>query len=381
MAYADYIGLVFKDIKNRKFSSLLTLIAISLGIMAIFVIILVSEGFENSIEKQFEQLGGNKLYVSAATTSFTSASQTKGLTDDEVDLIESRAYIEKAYPYYFRSVQVQYGNEFKRGMVLGSIINQDFFDEFNIDVREGRIPKSNEKTSVVIGPKVAEDYFGKDVRIGSNIVINEQKYKVVGILESLGNPEDDRNIYVNIDTIRESYGEDDEVNLAKENLQIVLENKLGKDSVEVITQAQVLEQFNNILDIVQLTLGGIALVSLIVGGVGIVNTMYVIVTEKTKEIGIMKAIGARNSDVFFIYVFQAGVFGFLGGVIGIIFGTFAALGFEVWAKSFGFEFLEITIHLWLVIALLAFSFLVGAISGFLPAKQASSLKIVDTLRK
>jgi putative ABC transport system permease protein len=172
-----------------------------------------------------------------------------------------------------------------------------------------------------------------------------------------------------------------DINLASENLEISLENRLGKDTISIITPAQLLEGFNEILDIVKLTLGGIAFVSLIVGGFGIINTMYVIVTEKTKEIGIMKAIGARNEDIFFIYIFQAGLFGFLGAVIGLVLGGIAAKGFEVWAKSFGFEFLEITIEPGITVGLLAFGFVIGALSGYFPAKQASKLQIVDTLRK
>jgi ABC-type antimicrobial peptide transport system permease subunit len=95
--------------------------------------------------------------------------------------------------------------------------------------------------------------------------------------------------------------------------------------------------------IIKFTLGGIAFVSLIVGALGIVNTMYVIVTEKKKEIGIMKSVGARNHDILFIFVFQAGFFGLLGAILGVFFGSFAAIGFGAVAQSSGFTFLKITI--------------------------------------
>ena len=201
-------------------------------------------------------------------------------------------------------------------------------------------------------------------------------------------------MYISIDTMREEFelgnqvdmmfatvDENYDVDLAAENVKILLENKLGDDSVDVQTFAQLLEQVNTILGIVQSTLGGIALVSLIVGAVGIINTMFVIITEKTKDIGIMKAIGARNGDIFSIYILQAGVFGFLGAVVGVILGALGGLAFGAWAAANGYSFLEITIDPIVVLSLLIFGFVIGALAGFIPAYRASKLSIVETFRK
>ena len=172
-----------------------------------------------------------------------------------------------------------------------------------------------------------------------------------------------------------------DVNLAKDNLLIALENSLGKDTVNIQTYAQLLEQFTNVLNVIKYTLGGIALVSLIVGALGIINTMYVIVTEHTRDIGIMKAVGARNSDILMIYVMQAGIFGAIGSVIGIILGSVFSKLFELWATSYGYSFLAITIDPFIVIGLLFFGFVIGLISGFLPAYRASKIQIIDSMRK
>jgi len=388
----DYLMLVFNDIKQKKFSSFLTFFAISLGILSIFIIILVSQGFEQSIQKQFEQLGTNKIIIQSSGSSLKSF--TKSLTDNEVKLLKNKPYITNAEPYYLKTAQIKYSNEFISKMILGGYLCKEFFEDFNLEIESGRYPKKGEENVVVIGPVAANDLFKKDIKIGSNIYIEDNKFKVIGILKSVGNPEDDKNIYFNIDKLREIYkdfnvvniiyatiNENYDIKLAAKNIENILENKLGKDSVKVRTLDQFMESFNQILIIVKLTLGGIALVSLFIGAFGIINTMFVIITEKTKDIGIMKAIGARNSDIFTIYIFQAGLFGFLGGALGMFIGSFVALGFEAWAKSAGYSFLEITINQILVISLLLFSFLIGAFAGFIPAYQASKLKIVDTFRK
>lgn len=390
----DYIMLIVKDMKSRKFSSFLTFFAISLGILTIFVIFLLSQGFENSIAKQFEDMGTNRVYIASNTASMASNQYVKGLTDNEVNLIENKPYVEKVYPYYMRTSSIEYGKEFQRTRILGTTINEDFFLEMNSKLSDGRFPEETEKYSIVLGSQAAAELFDKEVPVGANIYIKDTKFKVVGILESVGNPDDDSNVYVNYKTLREIYNDGDnvgvmdviivegyDVEVAKENLKILLENKLGEDSVQIIVPTELLEQVGSILNIVKFTLGGIAFVALIVGAVGIINTMYVIITEKTHDIGVMKSIGARNSDIMFMYIFMAGLFGFLGAVLGVILGSFAAIGFEAFAKSAGYSFLEITIQITDVLLLLLFGFLIGILSGYLPAKKASNINILEAIRK
>ncbi len=386
--------LVFKDINQRKFSSALTLLAISLGILIIFVIFLLGQGFENSIEEQFNQLGSNRIYITSATTNIGSTDVTKGLTDNEINLIESKPYVKRAHPYYFKPAQIQFGREYVQGLIIGTHITQEFLDDINLEVDQGRIPKSNERFSVILGPKAASDMFDKEIQLGSNIYLKDTKFKVVGILKSIGNPQDDSNLYFDIETLRDIYDdgnnvgyidviieENYDITIAEENLKTLLENKLGKDTVVVIAPTALLEQVSGILDIVKFTLGGIAFVALIVGAIGIINTMFVIITEKTKDIGIMKSIGATNSDILFIYIFQAGFFGFLGSVFGVVFGSLAAKAFESFAQSYGFTFLTISILPSNVISLLVFGFAIGTVAGFIPAYKASKINIIEAIRK
>ena len=385
--------IVFKDLENRKLSSFLTFFAISLGILSIFVIFLISIGFTNSIQAEFEKVGTNLIIISPLGGGVSDFSK-KGLTDRDLKLVENRPFIESASAYYIRNAQIEFDNQFRPNLVMGSILTKKNFEIFNLEIDKGRFAKENEKYAMIIGPDAATDLFDKDIRVNSNVYISGVKFKVVGILKSVGNPQDDKNIYVNINTIRDIYGDLDmvsqiyarvvktyDVDLAANNTKIYLENRHGKDSIDVKTFKQMISSLTDVLDIVKFTLAGIAFISLLVGAIGIINTIFVIISEKTKQIGILKALGARNKDILFIYIFQAGLYGLLGGILGMIFGIFLSFGFEAWAQKAGFTFLKIGVDWGLVLSLLVFSFFIGVLSGFIPAYKASHLKIVDTFRK
>jgi putative ABC transport system permease protein len=387
----DYLSLIVKDIRMRKFSSFLTFFAIGLGILSIFVIILVSSAFSNSIQEQFDKMGTNRIIITSKGSNFIG--QGGELTDNILSNVESKAFIKRVTPFYIKNAQIKYQNEIKGRMILGTEFSQDTFEDFNLEVEFGRYPKLSDKYGVIIGPKFASDVFKKDVAVGSNIYIKDTKFKVVGILKSVGNPEDDKSAYFNINSVRRLYDEDDkvdmiyasvvesyDVDLAAKNVKVLLENRLGSDTVNVQTFAQMLEQITDILGVVKLVFGGVAFISLIVGALGIINTMYVVITEKTKDIGIMKAIGAKNSDIFLLYTFQSGCFGLFGAIFGVVFGSIGAFVFGFWAVENGFD-MNISVEFLPVFGLLLFGFCVGVFSGFLPAYKASKLKIVETFRK
>ena len=156
--------------------------------------------------------------------------------------------------------------------------------------------------------------------------------------------------------------------------------KEGEEDFQVTTSIQLMEGFNNILNVVQIVLIGIAAISLFVGGIGIMNTMYTSVLQRRKEIGIMKSIGATNTAILTIFLFESGILGIIGGTIGVIFGLLLSKGVELGASLAGIDLLKAYISIPLIMSALVFSFLIGALSGFMPAKQASKLQPVDALR-
>lgn len=397
MVYLDLIKIVLKDVYRKKFSSFLTFLSISLGIFAIFMIIILSVSFQSSIQHQFEKLGSNKLYITSVTTNFANPSTlNKGLTDGDVNLIKSKSFVQSAFPFYSRKTKFKLGNNYAITNVYAVKFNKKFFLDLNLNIAKGRFPSSNEKFSIILGSKAAQKngVFSKNIPLGANLYIKGTKFRVVGILKSYGNPTDDSSIYANIDTIRNIYHAGNNVgfiyaiinkgyniSLAATNLKRSLENRIGKGSINILTPTQLLSQVSSILDIVKFSLGGIAFVALLVGALGIINTMFVIITEKIKDIGIMKSIGATNSEILFMFIFQAGLFGFLGAIIGIILGSLGAILFGIFARQMGFDFLKISITPIIVFSLLAFGFIIGVIAGFLPAYKASKIKLVEAISK
>ena len=177
----------------------------------------------------------------------------------------------------------------------------------------------------------------------------------------------------------------DQIEIVSEEIERKLMNdrneKVGEETFTVETPIQSLASVNVILNIINLIVVGIAAISLLVGGIGIANTMYTSVLERTKEIGIMKAVGARNEDVLWIFLIESGLLGLVGGIIGVILGIVASKGIEYVALTqLNTTLLQVSTPPFLIIGCLLFGFLVGAVSGSIPAIQASKTNVVDALR-
>ncbi len=156
----------------------------------------------------------------------------------------------------------------------------------------------------------------------------------------------------------------------------------GKEDFIIQTPEQLLGTLNTILNIIQGVLVGIAAISLIIGGIGITNTMYTAVVERTREIGIMKSIGATPKTIMYLFLVESGLLGLIGGVIGVILGVSLAKIVEFAAfQAFGTSLIQVTISPVVIIGALLFAFIVGAISGAFPAKQAANMNPVDALRR
>jgi len=277
---------------------------------------------------------------------------------------------------------------------------QFVFEGFNAEIIKGRTLKSGDFDKVVVGYLYQLDnkIFKKGLNLGDNIEINDQTFEIAGFVSEIGNPSDDGNIYLTEESFELLYPEQIDkygfVMLSSEKSQDPaeladkIEEKLrkrwneneGEETFSVETFADLIETFASFINIINGILVLIALVSVIVASVNIMNTMYTAVLERTKEIGIMKAIGARNENILFIFVFESGFLGIVGGALGIFFGYLIASAGGVAATASGYSTLQPIFPMSLIIGCLIFSFLIGAISGFTPALQASKLKPVDALR-
>jgi len=400
----DYFRLAFRSIIHKGIRSLLTMIGIFIGIAAIVSLISLGEGMQNAINKQFEMLGGNFVMISPRGGYFGIGSGASKLTDRDLKLIRQVNGVDLATGMDAKTAKVKFKDELKYTFVAGFPTDETqdvFLEGTGITVEEGQKRfKPSDRYKVAIGYLIAEgDFFDHPVKIGDTLLIEDKKFDVVGRISRIGNRNDDTQVYIPYETFKDLFGikgdnymiieaktkgnfnTADVAENIKEKLRKDRGQKKGEEDFQVITMEQVKESVGGVLDTVNAILIGIAAISLLVGGIGIMNAMYTSVIERTQEIGVMKAIGARNSDVLTLFLIESGVLGTVGGTIGIVIGISLSKAVEYIATyTLESNILQANISLELILGALLFSFIVGCISGLLPAKQASELKPVDALR-
>ncbi len=390
----DYLRFSFNNLKHRKLRSWLTILGIVIGVGAIIALITISQGLQNAIQEQFEAFGANRLLISSQGFQGP-GSQSEGLTTKDVDTIKKISEFKYVTPTIFRTSEIKRRDETKFTFIQ-SLPAEDYataFEDVDIDVEQGRQFRKGDMFVAILGSRAATDLFKTELRLRNTLTIEGEDFKIIGIYEEVGNSQDDNAIHTPLEAAREIFNEPEKVDviiaqaktgvdlkLLQEKTERQLENARGDENFQVVTGAQIAEQINQILGVVQIVLVGIATISLVVGGIGIMNSMYTSVLERTKEIGVMKAIGARNSDVLILFLMESGMLGLVGGVFGVLLGTGIAKLVGFFAKQAGFGLLAIKIQIGLLAFGLFFAIIVGMVSGIVPAWQASKLKPVDALR-
>ncbi|MBI2671915.1 ABC transporter permease [Candidatus Woesearchaeota archaeon] len=389
----DYFLIALNSIRHRKLRSWLTVIGIVIGVAAIISLITASRSLESTISQRFEQFGANRILISAKGF-HGPGTLSQGLTQEDVKTIETIPGFKYVTPGLFRTAEIKHNKEIGFTLV-GGLPAEDFeifLKDTGVEIKKGRAIKDNEKNVAIIGSRASEDMFPKELKIGDKIEINKFEFKIIGIVKEIGNQQDDNQISIPLESARKVFDEQNrvdtiiaqvksarDIHLLQKRIEKELEKKRGDTNFQVLTASQVLDQINQVLGIIQIFLVGIAAISLIVGAIGIMNSMYTSVLERTKDIGIMKAIGARNSDILQIFIIESGLIGLVGGSFGIILGSAMALIIGLISKSAG-VLLTIKIEPLVLLFGLVFAFVIGVISGILPAMQASKLKPVDALR-
>jgi putative ABC transport system permease protein len=312
--------------------------------------------------------------------------------------------VKQAAGLIYMTSSVKHDNEVKYTTVTGLPTEKNDIDFFktmqNIQIQQGRYLQPGDTNKANVGSMFAnpKDFFQKPVKVGDKIEINGREFEVVGIMAPIGNPSDDTSIAIPLDEASSLFGRKGQLDMIiaqandaeevdsvasaiKRNLRKYRELKEGKEDFSVDTSKQLMDSFNVILNAVQFVILGIAAISLIVGGIGIMNTMYTSVLERTKDIGIMKAVGAKNSDILLIFLMEAGLLGLAGGAIGLGLGVLLAKLVEnVAVVAMKTTLLKPQFSLLLIIGSLIFSFFVGIISGVFPARQAARMKATESIQ-
>ena len=396
----DYLKLAWKNLRKRKVRSGLTLVGIVISIAVIFTLISLSLGLREAINEQFKILGTDKLFINPKGTSGVGSGAVEFTTGD-VDTIEKVQGVKDISYVAVGNAQVEFEKQKKYFMIMGLPLDKIglYIDSANIKMDEGNYIKKGETGNVMIGYDYKyNNVFDKPIKTGDKIIINGKIFKVVGIVGSIGNPSDDKNIYMSYDDFKILFNSGEKVDSII--VQVTDQNQIQKISDRInqklikfrgvtektkdfyiSTPEELLASFDIILNIITAFLVGVAAISLFVGGVGIMNTMYTSVLERTKEIGTMKAVGAENSDVLYIFLSESGLLGLVGGIMGIFLGYVISKTIEFIAiNSLNTTLLKAVFPMYLIVGCLIFAFLIGALSGTIPALKASKLKPVDALR-
>ncbi len=312
----DYFFLAFGNLRHRGLRSWLTILGIFIGIAAVVSLISLGQGLQGFIDDQFQQVGGDKILISpkifAPPGSVTEEELI--LNKDDLETVKKVNGVEDAEGALTRTGLAVNGKEQEIVMISG--LNEKYLEIFgDIDALrpiEGRQLKNTDKSKVVVGYNhVFGNLWDKKLRLGSKIEIKGKEFEIVGVLKKQGNSGDDNSVWMEKETFREIFntGNDEGTIVAKTeksfnpdevagNIEKALRKKkdqrIGQETFYVQSFSQLLETFTNIFAVVQAVFIGIAAISLIVGGIGIMNTMYTSVLERTREIGIMKAVGAKN---------------------------------------------------------------------------------------
>ena len=316
----DFIGYGISNLRRSGLRSWLTMIGIFIGMASVVALISLGQGLENSINEQFEAIGADKIIVQSKGIFGAPTTEVESLTEKDLKIIENTNGIVDATGYIIDTAKLEF-NDIVRYFVLVGIDNEDELikEIYSYDIEEGRNLKKGEKFKVVLGNDFFKsELFDKKLKLRDTILLNDIEFTIVGFYETVGNQIDDRNVYVSYEVAEDLYDKEGEYSFifakaasdtipeeAAERVEKEIRDDRGLDEgnedFTVQSAKDLFESFATILNILQIFLIGIAGISLVVGGIGIMNTMYTAVLERTKEIGVMKSIGAKNSDILMIF--------------------------------------------------------------------------------
>ncbi len=389
-----------KNLFRRGKRSWLTVIGIVIGITAIVALFSLGQGLEDSVTQEFEELGANTIFIlpGEGLEGFFSEG---GLDEEDLEAIRRTQGVGEAGPVIYTQTTGEFRGEEQRVPMLG--IPTDSSQEMvmrsnNLEVDSGRNIREGDRFSGLAGYDLHEgNIFEREVGLRSQINLAGENVRTVGLLEASGDPEFDRSIALPIETVRDILDEDDRIDYVvaevsagepddiardiEEEIRRERNIQAGDEDFTVSTADDLIDSFLGILNLVQYVVLGIISIALFVGGLGILNTMYMSVSERTKEIGIMKALGARKNQILAVYLFEAGIIGLVGGVIGIVLGLgLSELAFYIIRQSVAIP-LEPSRSIQLIGGALGASFVLGVVSGYLPARKAANLEPVEAIRK
>nr|WP_028390857.1 ABC transporter permease [Bacillus cihuensis] len=379
------LKMALKSIIANKIRAFLTMLGIIIGVSSVIVMVAIGQGSTKDVQDQIGSLGTNVLTVSVTGSDVT-------FKEGDAEQIKDVNGIEEIAPTVSGRVTLKNGKTNTQVSMIGT--TSSYLKVRDLQLQSGRfiadLDHENHSKIAVLGSDTAQTLFGLGDPVGESIKVNGTSYKVVGVLESVGSSlgtSGDSMIIVplstgqrlasttNIGTIYVKVENENSINFVSSRIESTMYSIVGDaDSYSVSSQKDLMETASSVNETMTLMLGGSAAISLIVGGIGIMNIMLVSVSERTKEIGIRKAIGAKRKNILLQFLIEAVVLSSLGGIIGVGIGVVSAQIYTVVTGS------TIAYSIPVMLLSFVFSLLVGVVFGVFPANKASKLDPIQALR-
>ncbi len=388
-----------KNLAHRKTRSFLTILSIFVGIATIFIFISFGAGLYNYIESVTTSSSADKIIVQAKGIGAPGLDDSFQLNDKDLRAVQDTDGVREATGVYFKVAEVYQEDTRKYTFLMGYDPKSPLvLDVFDIDIDKGRMLRKGDEGKAVLGYnyQIKDKIFPKAIGLNEKIEVEGQELRAVGFFESVGNPQDDSQVYVTASFIEELYSKNESygwivakvdidemeqtIEGIEKNLRKSRDVEKGKEDFFVQSFEDMVEAYSSALDVVIGFVILIALISVFVSAINTANTMITSVLERTKEIGIIKSIGAKNSEVLRLFLFESAFLGFVAGVIGVLLGGVITYTAGIFLKNLGWGFLQPYYSVSLFAGLVLFAIITGAISGVVPAINASKIKPVDALR-
>lgn len=382
------IKMAWKSIAGAKIRSFLTMLGIIIGVSSVITLVSVGQGTTSQITDQLEGLGTDLL-----TVNIMGRGSATSLSFEEAMALGDLEGVKAVSPVISGSVTAKKGTTNDTLSIEGIAPSYEEVQDFHIQAGRYIIDMDNEFRMKValIGTEAASTYFGTDNPVGQTIQLNGSSFTIVGLLESKGSSltaSNDNKLLIPIATAErflQSRGvrsitvqvqDTKEIETVKTSLEAALDKKFlnADNAYSIFNSQEMLDTLNSTTQMLSLALGGIAGISLLVGGIGIMNIMLVSVSERTREIGVRKAIGAKKRDILMQFMVESTALSGFGGLIGI------GLGYGASALIGRYSSLTTTVSIPIVIIAFGFSLFIGVVFGMIPANKAAKLRPIYALR-